>query len=122
MAVQFVIDSGSDILPQEAKSQGIVHLPLKVLFGETEYLDAVNLSHREFYEKLVESDQMPTTCQVPPAEFEEAYEKAVSEGYEVIPCRISSSTSKNNYQPTVLEGAEKARVLDRLEQYSKNLK
>ncbi|MBP3886486.1 MAG: CapA family protein [Cellulosilyticum sp.] len=46
----------------------------------------------------------------------------VSEGYEVIPCRISSSTSRNNYQPTILEGKEKARVLDRLETYSKNLR
>lgn len=46
----------------------------------------------------------------------------VSEGYEVIPCRISSSTSRNNYQPTILEGAEKTRVLDRIETYSKNLR
>ncbi len=46
----------------------------------------------------------------------------VSEGYEVIPCRISSSTSRNNYQPTILEGAEKARVLQRIETYSKNLR
>lgn len=45
-----------------------------------------------------------------------------SEGYEVIPCRISSSTSRNNYQPTILEGAEKTRVLNRLDQYSKDLK
>ena len=101
MAVQFVIDSGSDILPQEAKVQGIVHLPLKVLFGETEYLDAVNLSHREFYEKLVESDQMPTTCQVPPAEFEDAYEKIVAAGDTVVVVTVSGKLS-GTYQSAVI--------------------
>lgn len=93
MAVQFIVDSGSDILPQEAKERGIVHLPLKVLFGETEYLDAVDLSHREFYEKLVESDQMPTTCQVPPAEFEEAYKKIVAAGDTAVVVTVSGKLS-----------------------------
>jgi len=114
MAVQFVIDSGSDILPQEAKVQGIVHLPLKVLFGETEYLDAVNLSHREFYEKLVESDQMPTTCQVPPAEYEDAYEKIVVAGDTAVVVTVSGKLS-GTYQSAVIaaeEYADKVFVVD----------
>ena len=114
MAVQFVIDSGSDILPQEAKVQGIVHLPLKVLFGETEYLDAVNLSHREFYEKLVESDQMPTTCQVPPAEFEDAYEKIVAAGDTAVVVTVSGKLS-GTYQSAVIAAeayADKVFVVD----------
>ena len=101
MAVQFVIDSGSDILPQEAKAQGIVHLPLKVLFGETEYLDAVDFSHREFYEKLVESDQIPTTCQVPPAEFEAAYERIVAAGDAAVVVTVSGKLS-GTYQSAVI--------------------
>jgi len=114
MAVQFVIDSGSDILPQEAKVQGIVHLPPTVLFGETEYLDAVNLSHREFYEKLVESDQMPTTCQVPPAEYEDAYEKIVVAGDTAVVVTVSGKLS-GTYQSAVIaaeEYADKVFVVD----------
>ena len=49
MAVQFIIDSASDIIPAEAEKLGIIHLPLKVMFGNEEYYDAVNLSHKEFY-------------------------------------------------------------------------
>ena len=41
MAVRFIIDSASDILPDEAAKLGLVHLPPGVLFGETEYADAV---------------------------------------------------------------------------------
>ena len=107
MAVQFVIDSGSDILPQEAKAQGIVHLPLKVLFGETEYLDAVDFSHREFYEKLVGSDQIPTTCQVPPAEFEAAYERIVAAGDAAVVVTVSGKLS-GTYQSAVIAAEDYA--------------
>jgi len=69
MAIQFIVDSASDILPEEAKKLGILHMPLKVLFGQTEYADAVDLTHQIFYEKLIESDILPTTCQIPPAEL-----------------------------------------------------
>ena len=40
-----------------------------------EYLDGVNLSHREFYEKLIENEELPTTSQVAPYAFEDVYKK-----------------------------------------------
>ena len=52
MAVRFIIDSAADIVPAEAEALGLIHLPLKVIFGEEEYSDSVDLTHREFYEKL----------------------------------------------------------------------
>lgn len=72
MSLRIIIDSGSDILPQEASELGLIHLPLKVVFDGVEYQDSVNLSHREFYEKLIESDALPTTCQITPAEYADA--------------------------------------------------
>ena len=101
MAVRFIADSGCDILPSEAEKLGILHLPLKVLFGEKEYLDAVDLSHREFYEKLVESDQLPTTCQVPPAEFAAAYETVVAAGDTAVVVTVSGKLS-GTYQSAVI--------------------
>lgn len=62
MSLRIIVDSGSDILPDEAKELGITHLPLKVVFNDEEFEDAVNLTHKEFYEKLIESDALPTTC------------------------------------------------------------
>ncbi len=60
MAIQFIIDSASDILPVQAQELGLIHLPLKVLFGQEEYADAATLTHKEFYEKLIEGDTLPT--------------------------------------------------------------
>lgn len=101
MAIRLIADSGCDILPAEAERLGIIHLPLKVMFGEKEYRDAVDLTHREFYEKLVESDQLPTSSQVPPAEFAEAYEKVVAEGDTAVVVTVSGKLS-GTYQSAVI--------------------
>lgn len=93
MAVQFIIDSAADIIPSEAEKLGIIHLPLKVIFGNEEYFDAVNLSHKEFYEKLIESDALPGTSQIPPIEFQEVFEKVVSAGDTAVVITIASGLS-----------------------------
>lgn len=93
MAVRFIVDSASDILPEEAKALNMVHLPMTVIFGEEEYEDAVTLSHHEFYEKLVESDVMPTTCQVPPSAFAAAYEEVTAAGDTAVVVTVSGKLS-----------------------------
>lgn len=101
MAVKFIIDSASDILPLEAQQLGLIHLPLKVIFGQEEYADAVDLTHHAFYEKLIESDTLPSTCQVPPADYENAYEQVFREGNTAIVITLSSKLS-GTYQSAVI--------------------
>lgn len=93
MSVRIVCDSASDISQEEAKKLNITVLPLKTIFGEKEYLDGVTLSHREFYEKLVESDELPTTSQVTPFDYEEVFREAVEAGDTVVCLTISSKLS-----------------------------
>ncbi len=101
MAVRFIVDSASDILPSEAKEQNMIHLPLKVMFGNEEFSDAVNLSHAEFYDRLVESDVLPSTSQVTPAEFADAYEEIVAAGDTAVVITISSKLS-GTYQSAMI--------------------
>ena len=101
MAVKFIIDSAADVIPSECEVLGVTHLPLKVLFGEQEYADAVTLSHAEFYEKLTTDPNHPTTSQVSPAEFETAYERLTANGDEVVVITISSKLS-GTYQSAVI--------------------
>ena len=88
--IRFITDSASDM---NSSREDVTILPLHIRFGEEEYADGVTISHKEFYEKLIECDTLPTTSLVSPAVFEEAYEKAVSAGETVIVVTISSKLS-----------------------------
>ncbi len=93
MAVKFLIDSASDINREEAQKLGVTMLPMVITFGMKEYMDGENLLPTEFYEKLVESDELPKTSQISAYRFEEQFEKLTKDGDEVIAIVISSKLS-----------------------------
>lgn len=101
MAVKLIIDSASDVLPQEAEALGVVHVPLQVMFGDETFYDSVDLSHEEFYKKLAVSKNLPTTSQVTPAAFAEQYEKVTAAGDEAVVITISSVLS-GTYQSAII--------------------
>ena len=88
--IRFITDSASDM---NHSREDVTILPLHIRFGDDEYADGVTISHREFYEKLIECDTLPTTSLVSPAVFEDAYEQAVSAGETVIVITISGKLS-----------------------------
>ena len=88
MSVTIIIDSTADTTPAVREKCTVV--PLTVHFGEQEYVDGVTITHKEFYEKLVESDVIPTTSQPTPDAFAQAYEKAVAAGHEVVVLTVSA--------------------------------
>ena len=59
MKVRIVVGSTADLLPEYQAQVSVV--PLTVHFGDREYVDGVAIDHKEFYNKLVESDVIPTT-------------------------------------------------------------
>lgn len=93
MSVRIMIDSASDISQAESKALGIHVLPLKTIFGQEEYLDGVTIDHTTFYNKLIESDVLPTTSQLSPFDFEERFREAVEQGDEVLCITVSSKLS-----------------------------
>lgn len=99
MPVRIITDSASDLTQEDIAALGnprLTVLPLSVTFGETTYLDGVNLNHRRFYELLVEGDDLPMTGQVNPYAFEEAISEARNAGEEVVVITLSSELSGTN--------------------------
>ena len=93
MSVKLIVDSASDINEQEANKMGVVMLPMDVRFGDEEFLDGVNLTPNMFYNKLIESSELPKTSQINPYRFEEAYKQIVDNGDDVVVITISSKLS-----------------------------
>lgn len=103
MSIQIITDSASDITNQARKDLTV--LPMTITFGDTAYQDGVNLSHQEFYERLIENGELPTTSQIPPYDFELAIKKALSEGNDVIVITMSSKLS-GTYQSACIAASE----------------
>ena len=93
MAIRIITDSTADFTREEASELGLEIVPLKTRFGDEEYIDGVTISPREFYEKLVESDALPTTSQPSPAEFEAMYDRVLGPEDEAVVITISSALS-----------------------------
>ena len=67
--IRIVTDSTADIPLAVREELNIEMVPLKINFGEEQYLDTVTLQSEEFYPKLTSSPHFPTTSQPSPAEF-----------------------------------------------------
>ena len=86
MTIRIVTDSASDISLEEAEDLGIEIVPLSVRFGETEYTDLVDLSVSDFYQKMSESDLLPSTAAPSPGAFEAAFKRCAEAGAEGVIC------------------------------------
>lgn len=99
MKTRIIIDSTAD-LSGELKSKVAV-VPLTVHFGDEEYLDGVTIDHKAFYEKLIESDQLPTTSQATPDSFINEFEKVKESGDSAVVITISSKLSGTYQSATI---------------------
>ena len=111
MSVRIIVDSTTDV--RESYRAKMQFVPLTVRFGETEYYDGVDLDKREFYEKLVESDVLPTTSQATPAMFDTVFRETAAAGDSAVVITLSSKLS-GTYQSAVLaaDGYENIYIVD----------
>ena len=91
MRVRIIVDSTTDLAPE---LQGQVEVvPLTVSFGTEEYIDGVTITHEEFYNKLIESDVLPTTSQATPAAFGKVFKEVAAAGDSSVVITVASQFS-----------------------------
>lgn len=111
MKTRIIVDSTADLMPEYKERVSIV--PLTVHFGDEEYIDGVTIDHKTFYEKLVESDVLPTTSQATPDAFMKEYEKVKEAGEAAVVITISSKLSGTYQSATIAaEDYENIHIID----------
>ena len=103
MKTRIIVDSTADLVPEIEKRVHVV--PLTVHFGQEEYIDGVTIDHKTFYEKLIESDALPTTSQATPDAFMKEFEKANEAGEAAVVITLASKFS-GTYQSAMIAAAE----------------
>lgn len=100
--IQIITDSTCDLSAEKAAELGLKVLPLTVQFGEEAFLDGVEMTPAQFYERLAASgDVLPTTSQLNPAAFLEPFQSALDQGFDVVGIFLSSELS-GTYQSAVM--------------------
>lgn len=99
MKTRIIVDSTSDLLPKTKERVHIV--PLTVHFGAEEYIDGVTINNKTFYEKLVESDVLPTTSQASPIDFAKEFDKAKAANEAAVVITLSSKLSGTYQSATI---------------------
>jgi len=99
MKTRIIVDSTADLVP-EIKAR-VYTVPLTVRFDEEEYIDGVTIDHKTFYEKLIESDVLPTTSQGTPAAFMKEFEAAKEAGESAVVITLASKFS-GTYQSAMI--------------------
>lgn len=103
--VAIVTDSTCDLAKELTEQQNITVVPLNVHFGETVFLDQVDITTDEFMDKMATSDQLPTTSQPSVGMFEEAFKRAAQEqGVTEIICVTISSKLSGTFQSASIAG------------------
>lgn len=116
MAVKILFDSASDINAAEAAEMGAELIPIRIRFGEEEFLDGISITREEFFEKLEQCGYLPQTSQINPAEFGDAFARLTEGGDEVVCITISSKLSGTfkNAQSAAEKYSGKVFVVDSL--------
>ncbi len=89
-----VCDSTCDLDPGWLGDHDVVMVPLKINFGDTTYLDWIDLTPEQFYEKLAAAEVLPKTSQPSPAEFGAVYRQLAEAGCEeIVSIHLTSALS-----------------------------
>ncbi len=96
MAVKIVVDSATDVSPQEAKQFDIEIVPLLVRIGDEEFED-LELPQEEFWKKVKAAGGKVGTSTPPAGAFAEVFQRLVDEGNDVV-CLCLSGRLSGTYE------------------------
>ncbi|MBX6396009.1 MAG: DegV family protein [Alicyclobacillaceae bacterium] len=91
--VAVVVDSTAGIPEEVVRRHRLTVVPLTVLFGEKVYREGVDLSPAEFYARLREAPQLPTTSQPPVGEFVSVFSRLLDDHRGVVCILLSGALS-----------------------------
>jgi hypothetical protein len=98
--IALVADSGCDLPEAVAHALGLVRVPLNISFGEESFLDGVDITPAQFYQRLATSPHHPKTSQPAVGDFKATYRRLLEHHESVLSLHITGGMS-GTYQAAV---------------------
>ena len=117
MTIRIVTDSACDLPNDVALLHSITIVPLSIRFGTEEFIDRVDLTTEQFWERCAASPVLPETAAPSPGQFESAFRQLAASGASgILVISLSSELSATMQSAEVaaksLAGAIPIRVVD----------
>ncbi len=93
MTIKIVTDSTAYLPEETVREHDIRVVPLYVHFGTQQFREGVELSIEEFYVRLREAPELPSTSQPSAGEFHEVFKELTDQGHQVLVMTISNKLS-----------------------------
>ena len=113
--VKLIADSSCDIGPELAKRYDVDFVHIHVRMNGNEYLDGVNITHKDIYENYEKNHVLPSTCAMNIDEYASIFRPYVEKGYDVVHVSLGSglsSTCGNARLAAELFGPDRVFVID----------
>jgi DegV family protein with EDD domain len=98
--VAVVMDSTANLSPEVLAENYLQTIPLNLIWGGESYRDGIDITTDEFYKRLENSSELPTTSQPSVGDFHELYTR-VAETADSIVCVTLSSGISGTYASAV---------------------
>jgi DegV family protein with EDD domain len=93
MTVKIITDSSAGLPAPIVKELDITVVPVPVCFGKDIYLDGIDMTTEQFYQRLVENKNHPTTSVPTPPTFAQTYDEVAKKADEIAVITISHKLS-----------------------------
>lgn len=91
--VRIITDGTSDLSIQRGRELNVHVMPMRVFFGQESFVDGVDITREEFFDRLSSSDELPTTSQLNPDDFLEVFQRYVDQGNQIVGIFLSTELS-----------------------------
>ena len=113
--VKLIADSSCDIGPELAKRYDVDFVHIHVRLNGNEYLDGVNITHKEIYANYEEKHTLPSTCAMNIDEYAAVFRPYIEKGYDIVHVSLGSglsSTCGNARLAAEMFGPDRVFVID----------
>lgn len=101
MAITILTDTMCDVPREFVEKYNIKVLPLLVNFGEESFRDGIDITADEFFKKLETSQELPTTSQINPPQFESIFKEEIGKNNTIIGI-LGSSKLSGTYNSAII--------------------
>ena len=117
--IRVVTDTACD-LPQDIIDRfGLALVPLRIRFGQEEFVDRFELSTEDFWARCSTFDELPSTAAPSPGQFQVAFETIRDEGADGLVCvnlssKLSATIEAARQAARAFDGSFEVRIVDSL--------